>query len=270
MSVFLKRDLAPITGAAWSEIDSEATRILKGNLSARAIVDLRGPLGWDCAAIGLGRVDVCEPHGQEGVNWGVRKAQPLVELRVPFQLSQWELDNIERGAADVDLKPVTDAAFKAASFEEQLVYAGLAKAGIEGMVKASSHPPVKIRKNAADAVEAVESAVLALQYEGIGGPYELVAGSHLYAALSTADSNGNALLPRVKGLLEGGGLRWSPSPDCGLILSRRGGDYELTLGQDFSVGYQYTQGDTLHLYLTETLTFRVLEPAAAVALAFKA
>ena len=270
MSDFLKKSLAPITPAAWQEIEAEARRTLKGNLSARAFVDLKGPLGWDCAAISLGRTDLCEPRGKEGVNWGLRKSQALVEMRVPFELSQWELDNADRGAADVDVKPVADAARKAAAFEEKLVYHGDPKAGITGILAASGHPAVKIRKNAVDAVEAIENAVLALQCEGIGGPYELVAGSHLHAALSTAHIDGNALLPRVAGLLRDGALLWSPSLDCGLVVSSRGGDYELALGQDFSIGYQHTQGDQVHLYLAETLTFRVLEPAAAIALAFKA
>lgn len=270
MSAFLKRELAPVTPAAWAQIEAEASRILKGNLSARAIVNVEGPLGWDCAAVPLGRVEVREPRGKEGVNWGLRQVQALVEIRAPFELSQWELDNVERGALDIDVKPVADAACKAAEFEEQLVYQGVAEAGVKGILKATAHPSVKIRKDAADAVEAVENAVLALQYEGIAGPYALVAGSHLYAALSTADVGGNALLPRVNALLEGGRLHWSPSPACGVLVSCRGGDFQLTLGQDFSIGYQYTQGDKVHLYLTETLTFRVLEPAAAVALAFKA
>jgi hypothetical protein len=36
------------------------------------------------------------------------------------------------------------------------------------------------------------------------------------------------------------------------------------LGQDFSVGYASHDRDKVELYLTESFTFRVLEPAAAV------
>lgn len=270
MNAFLSREMAPLTPAAWEAIDQEAARVLKGNLSARSFVDLEGPLGWDCAAIALGRVEISEKRGKDGVNWGLRQSLALVEMRVPFSVSRWEMDNLDRGAADPDLGAVADAARKAAQFEEKLIYRGNPEAGVYGMLEASSLPVTGIDKKAAGAVDAIAKAVLALQQEGVGGPYELVAGTRLYTALATADINGNAVLPRVLDLLGGGKLRWSPCVECGVLVSSRGGDFELSLGQDFSIGYQHTDGDTIHLFLTETLTFRVLEPAAAVGVQFKA
>jgi len=50
------------------------------------------------------------------------------------------------------------------------------------------------------------------------------------------------------------------------LLSVRGGDYELHVGQDWSVGYLGHDRQTVELFLTESFTFRVLEPAAAVPL----
>ena len=52
----LRRELAPISDAAWREIDAEARRTLKTMLAARKLVDFMGPLGWDASAVGLGRV----------------------------------------------------------------------------------------------------------------------------------------------------------------------------------------------------------------------
>jgi uncharacterized linocin/CFP29 family protein len=49
-----------------------------------------------------------------------------------------------------------------------------------------------------------------------------------------------------------------------VLLSVRGGDYQLTVGEDLSIGYALTDRHTVELYLTESFTFRVLEPAAAV------
>ena len=48
----------------------------------------------------------------------------------------------------------------------------------------------------------------------------------------------------------------------GVLLSVRGGDYELTVGQDLSIGYADHDRHTVELYLTESFTFRVLEPRA--------
>jgi uncharacterized linocin/CFP29 family protein len=44
----------------------------------------------------------------------------------------------------------------------------------------------------------------------------------------------------------------------------------MTVGQDLSIGYLSHGKESVDLYLTESFTFRVLEPAAAVELRVKA
>ena len=52
------------------------------------------------------------------------------------------------------------------------------------------------------------------------------------------------------------------------MLSQRGGDFELVVGQDFSIGYLDHSATAVHLYIQESLTFRVLSSAAAVPLSY--
>ena len=80
----LRRSHAPVTEEAWREIDGLAQRILKSQLSARSVVGLDGPHGWDLASVNLGRLEVAEKPGPHGVPWGVRKVLPLLEVRIPF------------------------------------------------------------------------------------------------------------------------------------------------------------------------------------------
>ncbi|HET9762803.1 MAG TPA: family 1 encapsulin nanocompartment shell protein, partial [Casimicrobiaceae bacterium] len=56
----LRRDLAPVSDAAWAQIEAEAVRTLKTTLAARKLVDFTGPLGWEASAIGVGRTDRLE------------------------------------------------------------------------------------------------------------------------------------------------------------------------------------------------------------------
>jgi len=50
------------------------------------------------------------------------------------------------------------------------------------------------------------------------------------------------------------------------VLTARGGDFSLHLGQDFSIGYlSHTDADVT-LYLQETFTFQLVTAEAAVAL----
>lgn len=50
----LHRELAPISDAAWAQIDQEATRTLKRYLAARRVVDVPEPKGATLAAVGTG------------------------------------------------------------------------------------------------------------------------------------------------------------------------------------------------------------------------
>ncbi|MFB6215190.1 MAG: family 1 encapsulin nanocompartment shell protein, partial [Candidatus Bipolaricaulia bacterium] len=129
---FLKRSLAPITDEGWEEIDEAAREVLSNKLTGRKVVDVVEPQGWEYQAIPQGKLDIKEDNPQS-VRYGIRKVLPLVETRVSFELNIWELDNLSRGAEDVDLSPLEDAAAEAAQFEENVIYNGLGEAGIEGM-----------------------------------------------------------------------------------------------------------------------------------------
>jgi uncharacterized linocin/CFP29 family protein len=54
------------------------------------------------------------------------------------------------------------------------------------------------------------------------------------------------------------------------VLTTRGGDFELHIGQDVSIGYLSHTDSTVRLYLQETLTFLMLTSESAVALAPRA
>ena len=265
MTDILRRGLSPVTDEAWAEIDEQAKRILKGNLSARSLVDMHGPEGWELAAVNLGKLKRGNSDAVKGVEWGVRQVLPVVEIRVPFSLKLDELDSITRGAMDPDLDPVDKAARQAALFEETAVYKGFDPACIQGIAATSANKPVPAPKDAGSFVAAVEAGMLAIQSNGIGGPFNLVLGRKLYQMLSVGEGRGYPLEQRARELL-GGRIAWSPAIETGLLMSGRGGDFEFTLGQDFSIGYAGHDANTVKAFIAESFTFRVLEPAAAVEL----
>ena len=269
MSTLLRRELAPIQGDAWKMIDEEAARILKGNLTARALVDFSGPHGLEKAAINLGSLGKPGTEVVKGVSWRLRRVLPLVEQRVDFTLSLADLDQVARGGETPDLEPVANAAEKAANFEERALYLGLPEAGHEGMVSASTHKKVALEAAPGGYPKSVESAVHALQSGGIAGPYHLVLGRAAYRALAVGDNHGYPLHKRIRDLLEGGEIRWSPAVEGGMLFSGRGGDYELVVGQDYAIGFAGCEGNTVKLFLLSSFAFRVLEPAAAVVLTQK-
>jgi uncharacterized linocin/CFP29 family protein len=63
-----------------------------------------------------------------------------------------------------------------------------------------------------------------------------------------------------------GGIIWAPAIKGGFVLTTRGGDFELDLGQDISIGYLSHSATTVELYFQESFTFRMLTAEAAIAL----
>jgi uncharacterized linocin/CFP29 family protein len=96
----------------------------------------------------------------------------------------------------------------------------------------------------------------------------LALGPHCYAGLAQAAQDGYPIRERVEHFLDGP-MVLAPKVDGAVLLSHRGGDYQLSVGQDLSIGYAGHDQDKVYLYLTESFAFRVLERGAAVYLKAK-
>lgn len=261
----LHRELAPISDAAWAQIEEEASRTLKRHLAARRVVDVVGPKGVDFSAVGTGHlVPVAAPG--EGIQAVQREVKALVELRVPFELSRQAIDDVERGAPDSDWDPLKAAARLLAFAEDRAVFDGYAAVGIGGIRPGSSNPALTLPTNVAGYSGAVAHAVSQLRLAGVNGPYALVLGAEAYAAASGGSDEGYPEIHHLERIVDGG-IIWAPAIEGGLVLTTRGGDFELDLGQDISIGYSSHSASTVELYFQETFTFRLLTTEAAVTLA---
>lgn len=263
----LRRELAPISDAAWQAIDEEATRVLKLKLAARKLVDFAGPKGAEFSAIDLGRLQPVKAP-LAGVDAAARRVQPLVELRTGFELSRAELDAVERGCPDPDLGPLIEAATRIAAAEDGAVFHGYAAGGIDGIGPASAHPAQTISADYAAYPRSVAEATRLLRHAGVDGPYAIALGPRCHAGLTQATQGGYPVLAVVKRIIDGP-IIWAPAVDGAVVLSTRGGDFRLTVGRDLSIGYAGHTDAVVRLYLTESFTFRVLTPEAAVALVYK-
>jgi uncharacterized linocin/CFP29 family protein len=260
----LYRDLAPITDEAWKEIEEEATRTFKRHVAGRRVVDVSGPGGPTTAAVGTGRlIDVQAPS--EGVVAHLRASQPLVRLRVPFALSRNEIDAVERGSQDSDWDPVKEAAKKLAFVEDRAIFEGYTDASIEGIRGASSNPPLKLPSDPREIPDIVTQALTELRLAGVEGPYSVLLSADVYTQVSETTQNGYPILEHVNRLVNGD-IIWAPAIDGAFVLTTRGGDFDLQLGTDVSIGYTSHDADSVQLYLQETLTFLNYTAEASVAL----
>ena len=125
----LLRSLAPITEASWSVIDREATDHLVPALGARRLIDFSGPHGWDYSATNLGRTMPLAADPTAGVTVVQRRVLPLIELRTAFRVARAELADVERGAVDIALADLDEAARRIAVAENTAIFAGLGASG---------------------------------------------------------------------------------------------------------------------------------------------
>jgi len=260
----LHRELAPISDAAWAEIEAEATRTLKRHLGARRVVDVVGPKGLDFSAVGTGHVRQIAAPG-DGIQSVQREVKALVELRVPFRLSRQQIDDVERGAEDSDWSPVKESAKRIAFAEDRAVFDGYAAADIQGIREGTSNPGVALPAKADGYPAAVAQAVSQLRLAGCDGPYALVLGADAYTAASGGSDDGYPILHHVERLLDGG-IVWAPAIRGAFVVTTRGGDFELDIGQDISIGYAGHTGADVDLYFQESFTFRLLTTEAVVVL----
>lgn len=261
----LNRELAPITPEAWQEIDGEASSTLKRMLAGRKLFDFKGPEGWDYAAVNLGRVKSLKGAPEPAARVRQRVVQPLIESRVPFTLDRDELEAAGRGAPDIDLDAVTEAARKAALMEDGALFNGFSAAGIDGIMETGEHKPLTITDDFTRYPSLVAEATNMLRSAGVDGPYAIALGPRCYTELTRTTEQGYPVMEHVRRMLKGP-IVWAPAVDGAVVVSLRGGDFMLHVGEDFSIGYSSHSESEVTLYIQESFTSLVFSPEAAVPL----
>jgi uncharacterized linocin/CFP29 family protein len=263
----LTRNLAPVSDPAWERIEAEASRTLSHFQTARQLVDVGGPSGWTADAAPRGHVEEVT-DAPVGIRARIRTVRPLVEYRAELWLERAELDALDRGARDADLGPVSDAARRLALAEDQAIFHGNRAALIAGIADSTPHVKLPITDDYGDYPRTVARAIAMLQTSGIAGPYAVALGPRCYTGvIETTEMGGYPVLEHLR-LIANGPVVWAPSVDGAVVLSMRGGDFDLTIGQDAVMGYVDHDETNVHLYLEESFTFQILAPEAAVHLSY--
>jgi uncharacterized linocin/CFP29 family protein len=260
----LHRELAPVSDGAWAQIEEEAARTFKRYVAGRRVVDVHGPSGVSLSAVGTGRVTDVDSPG-EGVHARQRQAVTLVELRAPFRLDRQEIDDVDRGAQDSDWQPVKDAARQIAFAEDRAIFEGYPAGGIGGIRAGATNAQVTLPGNVTEYPTAFAQALRGLREAGVDGPYSAVLSADAYTEVSETTDHGYPVIEHIKRLLSGD-IVWGPAVSGAVVLTTRGGDFGLHLGQDVSIGYLSHDAASVELYLQESLTFLMYTGEAAVSL----
>jgi uncharacterized linocin/CFP29 family protein len=149
--------------------------------------------------------------------------------------------------------------------EDGAIFEGYAAAGIEGIRQGTSNAIMTLPADVRHYPDAISQALSKLRLVGVNGPYAVLLGADAYTALAESSDNGHPVLQHIHRLVSSE-IIWAPAIAGAFVLSMRGGDFQLHIGQDISIGYSSHTDAAVRLYLQETMTFRLLTKEAAVAL----
>jgi len=176
------------------------------------------------------------------------------------------IDDVERGANNSDWQPANDAARKLAFAEDRAIFEGYDAAGIVGVRQGTSNPQKSLPADVRKYPEAFAEAQSQLRLVGVNGPYSILLSADAYTELAETSDYGYPVLEHVKRLVEGK-IIWAPAIDGAFVVTTRGGDLDLHVGQDTSIGYMSHTDTHVRLYLQETFTFLYLTSEASVSFA---
>ncbi len=254
------RHLAPISNESWKEIEERLMEVFKNYLSARKVVKVVGPKGLDYTVISEGRLG--QIHEDGDLCYANYNVTPLSEVRVEFEMDRWELDNVLRGAKDVNYEPLEEAAKKIALFEENVIYNGLEKLNIKGIVNSSEHETLVFGNDQESILDSIAQGIIKLRESYQEGPFVLVVGKEAYRRV-ISKGEGYSLVEKIESLT-GHKIVYSHVLEGAVLVPYNHDDLELTIGQDLNIGYQYHDSKKIRFFLTESFTFRVLDPTIIV------
>jgi uncharacterized linocin/CFP29 family protein len=257
-----KQSLAPIPTKGWDEINDRATEVIQSQLSARSVLFVDGPHGLEKNSVAQGRLKLLKDAKKGEVGSSLYEIQPLLENRISFELSRWELDNILRGEKDVDLDALEDAAEKLALFEEDVIYNGHKAAGIKGLEEVAN-TRISITKDPNEVMKAVSDAACALEDAYAKRPFDMVVSDDFLKILNQM-YQGGLLRKNVEAVI-GGDIFRSRAVKGGFLIPRDHEDLELTIGQDYTVGYEAHDSKNVQLFIMNSFTFRCLDEAIVIA-----
>lgn len=191
---------APLPGL---QIEDEAARTLKRYLARRVKDDLHGPEGYDLSG---GRHRPYPPGvdpDAEGVHSAQREVNPLVELRVPFTLTRWAVDDVARGSNDPDWQPLKDAARQIALAEDRWSSTAT-RPQASTASRETSNPSWPCPRMLRIIRRAVARAVSQLRLAGVNGPYALVLGIAAFTAAIGGAEDGYPIAKHLEKLVDPG------------------------------------------------------------------
>lgn len=259
---WLRREVAPLTGKVWDEIENAVMTAARHDMAARRIADFRGPQGWGTVAVHTGRMSR-RPGGEGGALLSLPEVILLTEIRAEFSLPWDSIEAYERGGEVLDTHAAEEAGRAVALAEDRLMFYG-----DHGFLKGEGALAATLGdwSNSGQADADILGAVEKIDRAGIPGPYDLVLDPDRYYDFQRATAQGGgypvsrALRTVINKVFRSHVIKG------GAVFSTRGEDFFMYVGGDLSVGYRWHDREAVHLFCAETVAAQLVTPEAVCVL----
>ncbi len=256
----LMREDAPLSSEQWSLVDQMVSKVANRILVGRRLLDLYGPLGF-----GAYTVPLYTYGGDDAVRAKIAKQLPLVTLTQDFAISVKDLE-LMNGGQPFDTAPVAAAAARSARAEDNLIFNGDKKEGVEGLLSVKGHSTLKLSdwESEGGALQDVAAATAHLTAQQFYGPYFVVVHPMRHAKLQRVYGRRGVLEINLLEKQASGGVFASPvmPEDKVLVVTAQPQYMDLAVGLDLSVAFVET-ANMEHLFrLIETVALRIKQPDA--------
>lgn len=263
---YLNRSQAQLPDELWEAIDAAAVSAARDQLTARRFLDLEGPFGIGMTAVETGADFYCRDPAKGEAGAVASRAISVPIIRKECGLSVRRVEAYQSMHQPLDFSPIEDAAEAVARREEEFIYFGEERFGLQGLMTAHDRRNVALGDWAQveQALGDVLNAVNQLEKSGFHGPYALAVAPNLYNDLFRRYEGTDMLqLEHLKRLCELGVFK-API-DGAVVVDPHVG--KIILGQDLMVGYSGNDGIHYQLFVSESAVLMLQEPEAVCTLA---
>jgi uncharacterized linocin/CFP29 family protein len=250
MTKYLNRKDAFFSDEVWEAIDSVVVNAAKSQLSARRILEIKGPYG-------IGRKSLTGKDREiNGLIFG--ETLPIAYIKKTFTLSVRDIVDFEENKTPMDLSEVAEKSIEIARMEDDLIYKGHKGLGIKGLLQSEVSYNLDNWDEPGVAADNIIEAITNLDENGFHGPYYLALSSSRYNKLYRRYQQGMMTeYDHISKMVEK--IVKAPSIESGGVLLNKGPQYaHIVIGQDLYAGFIGPSPEGYDFSLSESLTIRIL------------
>jgi uncharacterized linocin/CFP29 family protein len=267
------RDGAPFGQEVWDQIDGVARAAADEVRSARRLLEVVGPLGFQSRA-GVAEdepvADDASDEAEGGVHVHVPRVRAMPVLHATFSLGARAVAAREGGREPLVLVEAAEAARRIGRAEDRLLFEGSAAAGVRGLLRQEGtvETPAGDWTDPGRAADDLLGVLARLDAAGGHGPFAAaaVSPSRFYQLLrphpGTALTPYQQLLPAFPG-----GIVKAPGLADGAVVVLRGpSGPRAALGQELTAAYDGREGIFHRISLVESVTLLPGAPGSVAVL----